>query len=489
MACGRAVIVSEAGGAAELFETEINALGHSPGDVAQLAEHITLLATDQSLRSRLGAAGRATAERRFNRSRLATELKPIYRAALGAGNGSEVVVNQRTQALPLASLPRQTNSRAELRVLHVHSGNIYGGVEAMLLTQVRQRKLCPGLRNSFALCFAGQFSRELAAAGASVHFLESVRIRQPLSVRRARRKLRELLQRETFDVVITHSSWSQALFGETVRAGGLPLVSYLHAPPDGRHWLERWALRTTPDAVVCNSRFTAANVSQHYARTRAEVIYSPVAPPLEKPSADDLKALREEFDTPEEATVIIQVSRMEALKGHQLHLEALSTLKDLPDWVCWLVGGAQRPFEIEYLEKLKRESRHLGIAERVRFLNQRSDVARLLAAADIYCQPNTSPDSFGLTFIEALYAQLPVVTTDMGGAREIVDDSCGVLVPPSDARALCATLRRLIQNRTLRERLGEAGPNRARHLCEPITQMQRLHTILSEVSSRGLGLN
>ncbi len=79
MACGRAVIVSEAGGAAELIEAEINALGHSPGDAAQLAECITLLAKDRQLRTRLGLAGRATAERRFDRARLATELIPIYR--------------------------------------------------------------------------------------------------------------------------------------------------------------------------------------------------------------------------------------------------------------------------------------------------------------------------------------------------------------------------------------------------------------------------
>jgi glycosyltransferase involved in cell wall biosynthesis len=84
MACGRAVIVSETGGAAELFEPEINALGHPPGDAARLAERIALLATDCKLRARLGAAGRATAERRFNRARLATELTPIYLAALGA---------------------------------------------------------------------------------------------------------------------------------------------------------------------------------------------------------------------------------------------------------------------------------------------------------------------------------------------------------------------------------------------------------------------
>jgi glycosyltransferase involved in cell wall biosynthesis len=86
MACGRAVIASQAGGAAELFETEVNALGHTPGDAALLAERIALLAADRSLRARLGEAARATAERRFNRARLATELVPLYRRVASTAN-------------------------------------------------------------------------------------------------------------------------------------------------------------------------------------------------------------------------------------------------------------------------------------------------------------------------------------------------------------------------------------------------------------------
>ena len=78
MACGRAVIVSEAGGAMELIEAGINALGHPPGDAVRLSERLTELATDPGLRARLGKAGRATAEQRFNRTRLAGELIPIY---------------------------------------------------------------------------------------------------------------------------------------------------------------------------------------------------------------------------------------------------------------------------------------------------------------------------------------------------------------------------------------------------------------------------
>jgi glycosyltransferase involved in cell wall biosynthesis len=80
MACGRAVVASEAGGAAEIIEAGDNALGHTPGDAGMLAQKIEQLVNDPGLRQRLGAAGRATAERRFDRARLATDLVPIYRS-------------------------------------------------------------------------------------------------------------------------------------------------------------------------------------------------------------------------------------------------------------------------------------------------------------------------------------------------------------------------------------------------------------------------
>ena len=83
MACGRAVIISDAGGAAELVERGVNALAHTPGDAEQLADCIARLASDPELRSRLGAAGRITAEQRFDRTRLAHELIPIYQTVSG----------------------------------------------------------------------------------------------------------------------------------------------------------------------------------------------------------------------------------------------------------------------------------------------------------------------------------------------------------------------------------------------------------------------
>lgn len=79
MACGKAIITSAAGGAAEIIADGETALAHAPGDAGGLAKCITTLATDCRLRARLGRAGRVVAEQRFDRALLAAKLVPIYR--------------------------------------------------------------------------------------------------------------------------------------------------------------------------------------------------------------------------------------------------------------------------------------------------------------------------------------------------------------------------------------------------------------------------
>jgi glycosyltransferase involved in cell wall biosynthesis len=78
MGCSRALIASQAGGSAELFTGGHDAVGYPPGDEVALAAHIERLVNDPGLRQRLGQAGRQSAERRFDRRRLAAELVPLY---------------------------------------------------------------------------------------------------------------------------------------------------------------------------------------------------------------------------------------------------------------------------------------------------------------------------------------------------------------------------------------------------------------------------
>jgi glycosyltransferase involved in cell wall biosynthesis len=364
-----------------------------------------------------------------------------------------------------------------MRVLHVSAGNLYGGVETVLLTLARSRALCPEVQPEFALCFAGHVADELAAADVQLHVLGAVRARNPLSVLRARRALRELIVQRRFDAVICHGAWVQAIFGPPARAAGASQVFWLHDAAAGRHWVERWAALAPPDLAICNSRFTAASLGHIYPSVPVEVVYYPVAAPHGDLRAER-DAVRGELDAAPDAVVVMQASRMEAWKGHRLLLRALARLAEVPQWTCWMVGGAQRPHEARYLDELRAEAAALGIAARVNFVGQRADVSRLLAAADIYCQPNLGAEPFGIAFVEALYAGLPIVTTAMGGALEVVDESCGTLAAPDDPAALAAALGRLIADRGLRARLGAAGPARAAVLCEPARQLAQLASVL-----------
>jgi glycosyltransferase involved in cell wall biosynthesis len=78
MACGKAVVVAAAGGAAELFAEGIDGLGHQPGDVAGLADAIRQLAGAADLRRQLGEAARQTAVERFHEDRFGRELVAVY---------------------------------------------------------------------------------------------------------------------------------------------------------------------------------------------------------------------------------------------------------------------------------------------------------------------------------------------------------------------------------------------------------------------------
>ncbi len=86
MASGRAVISSALGGAAELVEDERNAVVYPSGEPDALACAIQRLASDRELRTRLGEVGRATAEKRFDRERLGSQLTAIYKTALAASS-------------------------------------------------------------------------------------------------------------------------------------------------------------------------------------------------------------------------------------------------------------------------------------------------------------------------------------------------------------------------------------------------------------------
>lgn len=391
----------------------------------------------------------------------------------------------------MTSLHEQTapkpvdKSERPLRILHLNAGNLYGGVETVLVTLARLNHLCPGMEPHFGLCYEGRLSAELAAAGTPVHMLGQVRLGRPWTVWRARRRLQTLLRREHYDVVVCHQPWSLVVFGGTCKAEGQQLGFWEHNYHFGRSWLERMARWTVPDVAISTSRFVKTCVQSSFPSAPTEVVHAPVALADRSQASQWRSAVRREYGVDDDTTAIIQVSRFEPRKGYLLHLNGLARLKSR-NWVCWFVGGAQNAGEQQYLSEVRNAAERLGIADRIRFLGQRSDVAQLLAGADVFCHPNDRPEPFGIVFIEALWAGLPVVATAMGGALEIIDDSCGLLTEPANPADLAAALDQLIQSPQLRAQLGAAGPARARQLCDPATQLRTLEQAIRKNKKDGV---
>jgi glycosyltransferase involved in cell wall biosynthesis len=358
-----------------------------------------------------------------------------------------------------------------MRVLHVAAGNLYGGVERILEELARHGRT----RHAFALAFDGRLSSALMARHAVVHSFGAVRFSRPWSVWRARRRLARMLVQERFDALVGHSPWAYALAAPVAERRRVRRVLWAHDALDGTHWTERLAGKRLPDRVVCNSRYTALAIHSWLGGVRTDVVYAPVTPISR--DATVRAEVRREFSASEKATVILMASRLEQWKGHANLLRAAASLTG--DWMILIAGAAQRPHEARYAKELRLLAESLSVSGRVAFLGARTDVPRILQGADVLCQPNTAPEPFGVVFVEALSAGVPVVTTDGGGAPEIVTADCGALVAPGDPHALASALQTLIDQPDRRRALAEAGPARARALCDPITQIDMLERALA----------
>lgn len=399
-----------------------------------------------------------------------------------------------------------------MRALIVHAGNLYGGSERVIealagrvgqagRASAASQPSTNDLEVLFALCFEGTLATRLRTIDAPLEILGDVRFSRPDLVLRARRNLATILNHENFDVVITQSVWSHAVFARVVRRFRLPLALWVHDLLGGGHWLEKLARGWQPDLLICNSRHTQTAARSVFSDVPSEVIHGPLAldwpgqpvrpappglaavPDQPAPSQPGSSGSTAPPDLPARPAVIVHVGRMVALKGHRMLIDALAHLHGPSAWECWFVGGPQTDEERRYESGLRRRVTALGLEDKVRFLGATDDVMSVLRQADIYCQPNEQPESFGLSLVEALHAGLPVVTSDMGGAREIVTDECGRLVPTGDVEGLTDALRWLIDNPDARNALGRNGPARAWILCNPAARVQQLTAALSRITT------
>jgi glycosyltransferase involved in cell wall biosynthesis len=150
------------------------------------------------------------------------------------------------------------------------------------------------------------------------------------------------------------------------------------------------------------------------------------------------------------------VARLNGRKGHATLLNSVSLLRDAGVSPLMLVvgDGPERG-------AIEQQAQQLGLdAGHVRFLGARSDVDRILSAADFFVLPSDT-EGLPLSVLEAMAHGLPIVASRVGGIPEIIENvDQGLLVPPGDPAALSEAIRRVVEDPALRRNLASAARSR-----------------------------
>jgi glycosyltransferase involved in cell wall biosynthesis len=225
-----------------------------------------------------------------------------------------------------------------------------------------------------------------------------------------------------------------------------------------RNWpavarIERF-LHRRMNAVTGNSRAVVKELSaEGVSETKLHLIYNgiDIAPGMDRGEA------RRSLGLDDDALVGVMVANLIPYKGHHDLIEGLAGIApQLPvGWRVLLAGRDEglRPG----LETLAAER---GIGENIVFLGERSDVPRLLAAAD-FGLLTSHEEGFSNVVLEGMAAGLPMVVTNVGGnAEAVLDGKTGFVVPSSNPKAIGEAVLRLARDPNVRTSLGDAGRKR-----------------------------
>ena len=162
------------------------------------------------------------------------------------------------------------------------------------------------------------------------------------------------------------------------------------------------------------------------------------------------------------AEVLISVGGLVPRKGFHRVIEVLPKLKIAHPDLRFLIVGGPSP-EGNNLPQLERQVDELGLKDYVTFLGpvQPDQLPALLSAADVFVLA-TSNEGWANVFLEAMACGLPVVTTDVGGNREvIIDDTLGFITPLGDPEALADAIRRALATQWDRQHIRSHAENNA----------------------------
>lgn len=346
-----------------------------------------------------------------------------------------------------------------IHILQIIDGLELGGAEVLLYDLIT--RLPPnGFRVSVCYFEPGPLEEDFVRLGIPLTRIPwSGRVDPALILR-----IKELIQQDPPQIVHTHLFKSDFNGRIAARLSGVPVViSTLHSCNDwARNPLQGWAYGINSrlaDKIIAVSEEVHDFALQYMHTSSSQTMVIPNGISVEHfiKDASAGKAFRNEMNIAPNVPLIGIVAALVPVKDHKIFLEAAVRIHQVNDDVRFVIVG-DGPLR----RSLTDMAAELGLADSVIFCGNRRDIPAVMSALDILVF-SSNVEGLPVALLEGMAASLPLVATTVGGMPgAVVDNETGLLVPPNDAVKLADSCLRLISDRELRDRMGQAGYARAR---------------------------
>ncbi len=318
-------------------------------------------------------------------------------------------------------------------------GEQAGGAEALFGHLMRHKSdryhyVCGFLKD-------GPLVGEMRALGYDTVVFHATRLSDVSNYLLVVKKIRAWIRDKRLDLVMSWMSKGQFYVGPAAIVMAVPVVWFQHSVPVGSAFMDRLITLIPVDAVFCCSRTSKTSQDRLFPHRRSHVCYPGVV--MRTDQGLSQREARRELGLPSDIPVIGMVARLERWKGAHIFVEASQKLLGRNKEVMFFIVGGAHASDSLYADEIRAMVDHLDSGERFVLAGQRSMQETLLwqTAADIIVQPVTGIEPFGMAIVEAMAQGKIVVTSDIGGPTEIIEDGVsGILIKSSNPDLLASSL-------------------------------------------------
>ena len=292
-------------------------------------------------------------------------------------------------------------------------------------------------------------------------------------------RLANVLRKEKIDFVHTHNFGPLIYGGLAARMAGIHAINTRHGREEKKASSCIWNLNRKIIAISEDARRELLRHNK-IPSCKVRVIYNGISI-NSKINVNKAVNKRQELGLNPSDLVVGNVARLSEEKDHFTLIEAFFKVnKEMENTMLVIAGDGQLK------DSLRLKVKSLKLEDKVLFLGFRDDAQELMYIFDVFTLSSTT-EGVSLTLLEAMASEKPVVATNVGGNPEVVTDGVtGFLVPPKEPERMAEAIIRILSDRDMAKRMGEAGRKRVEEKFSLERMVKEYQEIYEDTKTHGL---